>query len=293
MNDAGYKSKIELGKLDPEGNFVSFKDPWIEMDVCSYSLFRSMDIFGKIQTDLKGGNISFILSRIPPQTILGWAISENKFFSGIIHIEDLHDQPRDRIQFEDAACINLKLNYIQEGGSYFTSEVTLQSENIRLPGTSWIMNYWNNAELRNRNRIEGRQEIIERLNSEISIKGFLFMNNQKYELQSFEMEFSQEIDHKGEPQSRVFGGVANISLYMLPTPEINRWLKNNMAFDGRFVFGDDLVGYELSIDLKQARCIGYHVSIDTFSGEGVTARLCLVAESLSFGNNIVYKCNRF
>lgn len=58
MKQVGYKPFLELGYSDPKsGNFISFKEPYIELESVSYALMRSIDARGKIASDLHGGNL--------------------------------------------------------------------------------------------------------------------------------------------------------------------------------------------------------------------------------------------
>lgn len=64
MSDTGYKAFLELGFTERKnGNFISFQEEHIELDICSYSFIRGVDERGKIETGLRGGNISFVMSK--------------------------------------------------------------------------------------------------------------------------------------------------------------------------------------------------------------------------------------
>lgn len=297
MSEAGYRSFLELGYTDKkDGKFISFNEKEIELDVCSNSFIREIDERGKIQSDLRGGNISFVISRLPPEILLEWVVNSNKYFSGYIHIRDTHGNPKDRVFFENAAFINIKLTYVNEGSAYFSVQGLLQAETMQLPGAKMLMNHWTKIDLRDSTHIskakeKAQEQIGNILNREASIGASMLLKESgiTYELQSFQMEFGQNVDHKGEPMSSVRGGIATVGFYSLPDHQINKWLMGREEIDLRILFGDKLVGYELAIELKKSRCIGYFTEINTYSEENVTARINIAPLSVSFGDNCTFK----
>lgn len=172
-------------------------------------------------------------------------------------------------------------------------EGVLQAETIQLEGARVLYNGWNNEKERNSSRISINQvneqitDVL--LNSEASISVSMLIGATTYPLQHFEIEFIQEIDHKGEPQSSVKGGIATVGLYTLPDVQLNGWIRNNTELSGRFLFGDKLMGYPLSIEFKQAGCLGCFVEINNQDANSVTARLSIVPKQLDFGNDIRFK----
>lgn len=295
MSDIGYRTFLELGFTDQKkGNFVSFGDALIELDVCGYSFIRSIDERGKIQTDLRGGNISFAFSGLPSLAFLDWCTNSNKYYSGYIHIKDLHGEPKERIFFEDAACVNMKISYINDGTSYVMVQGLLQAVLIQLQGAKPLYNYWNNENMRNSSRIstkDAKQALINRivLNPDVSLNVSMILGKDVYPLRSFEIEFNQDVDYKGEPQSEVSGGIASVALYSLPDENLNKWLRNGEGENVRFLFGDDLVGYPLSMDFKNACCLGYFVEVQNYSEDSINAKLNIIPQSIDFGNGIQFK----
>ncbi|NDV67911.1 type VI secretion system tube protein TssD [Dysgonomonas sp. 25] len=95
-----------------------------------------------------------------------------------------------------------------------------------------------------------------------SIEAYLYLGETaiKYELYSFETDFEQEIDHKGQPQREVKGGLLSLVLQQASDELINRWMFQ------RDIFLDGYISFSLSsfsandpmrIIFKEARCILY------------------------------------
>lgn len=286
MAEYGYRAKLELLQMNSNGDCSSFGEPLIELDMCSFSMACNVGPQGKIATDIRGGNISFMISRIPNNLFLSWAMESNRYLSGILHIVDFNDNPITKIMFETAACINLKITYMNEGTGYMVMEGILQAENLQLPGCDWLMNRWNNVESLSLGSTwasdyrRGQKEWQHEPNPNASLTASMVLGKYTYELQSFEMEFGQEVDHKGEPQSEVHGGFLKIGLYHLPDEQFNCWLMKRENLDGKILFGDEMIGYELNIGFKQARCAAYQVNIGYQAEKDAIANLAIVPDTL-------------
>ena len=312
MADIGYRAHLDLGYTNSDGNFTSFNESLIELSSCTYALIRGADERGKPQTDLIGGNITFTVSKLPSLTFIDWGTSPNKCYSGKIKILDLKDQTKESLSFENAVCVNFKMTYIHSGVSYTTVQITLQSEVIELQGARPLDNHWLNEKDRNSSRVEteadikneeseegkdekGKKEAKARaainalLNSDASISAFMELGSMNYKLQGFEIEFTQLIDHKGQPQTAVMGGVATIEIDDTPCEGLNIWTRNNNALDGVFKFGDPQVGYPLSMRFKGATCIGYIVNLQTYSESSATSRLNIATKEINFDKGVRFK----
>lgn len=292
MADAGYKIYLEIGSTNPSDGTYSTYGQFIELDQCSYCLTRAVDVRGKIGEDLRGGNISFTFSGVPPLVLVDWAISAGRYFSGYIHIRDSFEHPKYKVFFENATCVYHKMTYTNEGQAYLSVQCTLQAETIELPGARTLMNNWLNTGGFNSSSTvleSAENKVLSALNDAVSISTAITLADVKYELRSLEVEFGQEIDHKGEPQTSVRGGIFTLGLYNPPSEKLNYWLIHKQEVAGRITFGDDMRGYELTMDLKEVKCAGYYVDINSWSDDPVQTRLNIIPSVITFTKDLVYR----
>lgn len=108
-----------------------------------------------------------------------------------------------------------------------------------------------------------------------AVTAYLVLDGKEYELRSFNTEFGQFIDHKGQPQSEIKGGIIHLSLYQLPDDNLNRWMFSaNGRKDGQIEFRRKSSSVILRVVFKEAQCIGYHKSIGQ-KATGFEAKLTL------------------
>lgn len=258
------KPFLQLGHVSNEGEYTPLAMPEMELDVCNYVFTRGVDNQGKIGTDLKGGNISFVSTKMPTIGLLEWGTSSQKYFSGYINFRGEDNKAVRRLYFENAACVNFKISYEYEGQGYFMIQANLQAEILVLEGAKPYRNSWKNHLYMDKiyNRVSEMTQAASDLakvfqNREVAISASMTLNDANYELRSFEMEFMQEVDSTfGEPKTSSRGGFALVSLFQLPDENINSWLVSPDRAKGEFRFGHEQFGYPLKIGFADAQCAG-------------------------------------
>jgi len=297
MASSEIKTFLQLGSMSDKGEFVPFGINEIELEVCSYAFIRELDGLTKIGTDLRGGNISFVSTKIPAAGILEWGVKANKYYSGCIHFRDASGKAESRLYFENAACVSLKIVYENEGQSYMMVQGALQAEILTLDGAGRrFRNIWTNHPYMDTSYNASSEATAAAadfmgviLNPEASLTAEMTLNGKDYELRSFEMEFSQEFSSRnGEPQSTVRGGIASISLFQLPDGNINNWLVGSDEASGEFRFGAKTFGYPLKITFSRARCAGLFAQCMNNSTQNKITRMNIAAMTMSL-NGVPYK----
>lgn len=295
MQSSEIKAFLQLGQMTDNGEFQPYGMKETELDVCSFAFIRGMNGLGKIGTDLRGGNISFVSTKIPSAGILEWGVKSSKYYSGCISFRDAVGKSQSRLFFQNAACVNLKISYENEGVGYLMAQGALQAEILTLDGTSPYENRWkNHADMdtsynASSDAVNAAADFFGVvLNSEASLGAKMTLGGREYELRSFEMEFAQELEPvNGEPQTSVRGGLASISLFEMPTEHLNKWLTGADGVDGMFRFGDERFGYPLKISFTEARCAGFFAQCMNNSSQNVITRLNIAPRTLSL-NGIDY-----
>lgn len=136
----GYKSFLRIGALNDSSITGLYRESY-ELQNCNFGFQQGMDKDGKAQTDVRGGTIQFTYANLPPNEIVNWMLSSRKYEDGAIVICDENDVPLEKIYFEQAACIGLTVDYLQQGKSYIVTKVTLQARKIKI-GDTLLDNCW-------------------------------------------------------------------------------------------------------------------------------------------------------
>ncbi|MDR2475210.1 MAG: type VI secretion system needle protein Hcp [Bacteroidales bacterium] len=136
----GHKTFLKLGTLDDSSMMGLYKNSY-ELESCNYSFSQGVDTNGKAQTNVTGGAIYVTYSGFPTDEMLLWALNARKYYDGTIVICDDNEQPLEKVKFEQAACVNLEINYSQKGKGYVNTKLVLQAHQIT-EGTNRITNNW-------------------------------------------------------------------------------------------------------------------------------------------------------
>jgi len=114
----------------------------------------------------------------------------------------------------------------------------------------------------------------------------LFLLNKEYILEDFAINFSQELDGKGNPDGFSRGGIMTLTLSNPPDYSVNEWMcRENLLRDGeiRFLSSEIKIksGAELIISFTEAHCVRYEKSIRE---EGLFTKLMISPRYVKIGN---------
>ncbi|MCD8031681.1 MAG: type VI secretion system needle protein Hcp [Bacteroides sp.] len=136
----GHKSFLKLGMLSDASIMGLYKESY-ELESCSYGFSQGINTDGKAQTEVRGGCISVAIPGIPAMDIIQWAIDSRKYNDGVLVICDDNDMALEKINFQDAACIGMEINYSQKGKGYIATKLTLQVRKMTV-GDTELNNRW-------------------------------------------------------------------------------------------------------------------------------------------------------
>lgn len=136
----GHKSFLRIGALNDSSISGLYKDSY-ELDNCSFDFSQGVDTNGKPQTEVCGGIINLTYSGLPQQDLLRWMLGSTKYEDGAIVTCNDHDEPLEKVFFEQAACVGLVIKYTQHGKSYIKTEVTLRARKMKV-GETTLENQW-------------------------------------------------------------------------------------------------------------------------------------------------------
>ena len=136
----GNKSFLKIGLLDDASIVGLYKDSY-ELESCAFGFFQGTDRDGKAQTEVRGGAINAVIHGLPSDEIIKWATSHRVFNDGVIVICDSNDMPLEKVNFKDAACVEMEIDYSRSGESYITTKLTLQARKLQV-GEIMLNNRW-------------------------------------------------------------------------------------------------------------------------------------------------------
>ncbi|MCL1933847.1 MAG: hypothetical protein FWF53_08590 [Candidatus Azobacteroides sp.] len=273
----GYKTSLKLDGIVHDASVVS------------YAYDKSINNYGDVTGPVEGGKIHLSLPDIPKNSILEWGIQPRNYKSGIIEVTGIDDDkpiPEEEIDFRYAACVNLKLVYERDFSNYFTTFLTISAERVCFGRNNcWIKKDWTieDEETVSKDAVD----VIDLLPKDVAIDGFLYVAGKKYEIQTFETEFSQADDWKGQPAKEVKGGLLLITLKQKTDEILSNWMfQKGIAYDGLITFApiSRTANAPLQIRFEKGRCI----SFDKMLGVNIGGQLSLLIspEKLLVNNKI-------
>jgi len=136
----GNKSFLKIGMLGDASIAGLYKNSY-ELESCSYGFLQGATKDGKAQTEVRGGTIDVIIHGLPTDEIIKWATSHRVYHDGVLVICDSNDMPLEKINFKDAACVEMDIDYTSSGKSYITTKLTLQARELSV-GEIKLNNRW-------------------------------------------------------------------------------------------------------------------------------------------------------
>ena len=125
-----YKTILQLGDLSSGAITNALQGGGgYELQNCSYEFFQDITDKGKPNSDIQGGTISVSMNELPTDEILRWGIDSKRFLSGMITLYNLRGIPVEKVFFEDAACVDLKIGY---AGEYVATLLTISARKLRI-----------------------------------------------------------------------------------------------------------------------------------------------------------------
>jgi hypothetical protein len=115
-----------------------------------------------------------------------------------------------------------------------------------------------------------------------------FFKGKEYIVEEFDLEFAQEVNHKGQPDSMPDGGLMTVTISDTPDKSINEWMMDSFTKqDGEFRFlineGKIREGAALQIRFKDAYCVNYRKTFVP-QGAGTLTTLVISPRYVQIGN---------
>lgn len=286
----GHKWFLKIGEL-ADASVLGLKQSANELIHCSVSFHQGVDYKGQAQTAVRAGDIVLTYDGLPSKEVINWAMTSTKLYNGVLILCDSDEMPIDKIFFEDGACINMSVNYTNEGKSSIITQLRLQVRKL-ISGHETLVQQWTNIPSSQgtggtksdsaANRIFKLYQPIGKTTLKLSIE------NKQYEIERFKMDFSQGIDLKGQPQEETNGGVVEFSITNLPDELFNKWMiRETEVKTGVFVFEQGDQNSPLKVSFSDAYCI--NMAIRTSLGQGLYTDYVISANEIDLNGKWLYK----
>jgi len=136
----GHRSFLVFG--GGAADIISLIKGGYEISKCNFSFQQGVDQKGRASTRVYGGTINIVLPQLPPMDILEWAMQSRKYRSGVIVLVDNENIPLEKIFFNNATCIGLDIEYTEQGASYSTTSIVVQTENMIVGNGTTFASEW-------------------------------------------------------------------------------------------------------------------------------------------------------
>jgi hypothetical protein len=250
----GYKWFLKMGELSDASRSGLISTAYELLD-CQYGFYQEVDNFGKAETNVRLAGINIVYDGLPTSDIIKWAMSSQLYYNGALILYDDSDEPQEKLFFEDGACTHMHISYLADGDSYATTNLTIYPRVLKI-GDNRFEQPWtlsNESEyLKTHGRaiIDGLSQPIGKTNARMNI------GNLTYELETFDIDFNQRVDWKGQPIEDMRGGIMQCAISGQPQGEIKAWaLSSRMLKDGSIEFYQELVNSPLRIEFMEACCV--------------------------------------
>jgi hypothetical protein len=283
----GYKTVLQIGTSS------------FEFDVCDYEFSKDINTeTGKPIDRILGGMVHLGSIDMPDNTIIEWALEhaahtgnlkvlrhDNRFGSYIVDEE---------IAFIEAVCVSFKVQYNRFSDSHFCTFTSFTAKDMKVGKSLPVKKDWNLKAYSVQST--GSEKIPIDLPSfgenDTSVYATLHLEGSEYDLITFESEFEQDIDWKGEPQHSVKGGLLSFTLNQSADETLNHWMfDDSIAMHGFISFGpkERRANLPLVISFIEGRCIRYKKDISNHQ-EGIRLQM-IISPSLVAFNGIKHKNN--
>lgn len=113
-----------------------------EITTCNFSFDQGTNQKGKATTRVYSGIINLIMTQLPPNSIIEWALNARKYMDGMIVTLNDENIPLEKIIFKNATCVNLNVSYTQKGKGYTSTNITIAAEELTVGEGVSFTNEW-------------------------------------------------------------------------------------------------------------------------------------------------------
>lgn len=112
-----------------------------DLEQTEFAFMQAADEEGKPQGEVYSGAITMTYPNLPTKEMLQWMLNARKYEDGTITTYGEDGTPIQKLEFKQANCVNMKIDYQDTGSSYCNTQFMIVANKINIGGTE-VDNEW-------------------------------------------------------------------------------------------------------------------------------------------------------
>lgn len=126
-----YKASLKLN-IPKDQNILGLSEETFSVTQCDYVLKRGTNREGEVSTGVKGGTITVTISDFPTDSVMSWVFDHMRKYNGEITIQDTEFETLEQIYFENARCVDFRMQYKTLKEPYTLTSLTIVASKIQI-----------------------------------------------------------------------------------------------------------------------------------------------------------------
>jgi hypothetical protein len=105
---------------------------------CEYSLNKTTDRDGKVDSDVMGGSILVALPMLPNDDIMSWVFDASKKYNGEVTINDAFSESLEKIYFEEGRPVSFRFHYEPGESTHVMLLLTINAQRMIIGESEYI-----------------------------------------------------------------------------------------------------------------------------------------------------------
>ncbi|MBR5373337.1 MAG: type VI secretion system needle protein Hcp [Paludibacteraceae bacterium] len=112
-----------------------------DLEQTDFSFSQATDETGKPQGEVYSGMITMTYPSLPTNELINWMMNARKYEDGVITTYGEDGTPMQKLEFKQATCVSMKIDYQETGSSYCNCEFMIVANKINV-GDAAVDNDW-------------------------------------------------------------------------------------------------------------------------------------------------------
>lgn len=112
-----------------------------DLDQSEFAFTQATDFKGQPEGEVFSGAIGLSYPNVPPKELLDWMLNPRKFLDGTLTTYGEDGTPLQKLEFKQATCVNMKIEYKNMDSSYTSCTFTIVANKVQIGGIT-VENEW-------------------------------------------------------------------------------------------------------------------------------------------------------